>query len=42
MVEYKRLRENPARILEREIKPQEVYRNMKECNLEDNLEAQGW
>ena len=42
MVEYKNLRENSTIILEREIKPYEVYRNMKGCILETNFEGQGW
>ena len=46
MVEYKSLRENSTRIpereREREKKPQGVYRNMKGCILEANLEGQGW
>ena len=37
MVEYKTLRENSTSILEREIKPWTVYRNVKECILEANL-----
>ena len=42
MVEYKSLRENLTGILDREIKPEGVYRNMKGCILEANLEGQGW
>ena len=42
MVEYKNLRENSTSILEREIKPYEVYRNMKGSILETNFEGQGW
>ena len=42
MVEYKSFRDNSTSILEREIKPEGVYRNMKGCILEANLEGQGW
>ena len=41
-VEYKSLRENSTSILEREIKPYGVYRNMKGCMLGANLEGEGW
>ena len=40
MVEYKSLRENSASIRERD-KALGVYRNMKGCILEYNLEGQG-
>ena len=33
MVEYKKLRENSTSILEREIKPEGVYRNIKDVSL---------
>ena len=42
MVEYKSLRENSTSILERELKPKGVYRNMKGCILDANFEGQGW
>ena len=42
MVEYKTLRENSASVLEREIKPLGIYRNMNGCILKANLEGQGW
>ena len=42
MMEQKRLRENSTSILERDVKPEEVYENMKGCILEANLEGQGW
>ena len=42
MVEYKTLRENSTSIMERDIKPQGIYENMKGCLLEVNLEEQGW
>ena len=42
MVEYKTLRENSTSIMERDIKPQGIYGNMKGCLLEVNLEEQGW
>ena len=41
-MEYKSLRENSTSILEREIKSQGGYRNMKGCILEANVEGQGW
>ena len=36
------LKENLTSILERELKPNGVNRNMKGCILEANLEGQGW
>ena len=36
------LRENSTNILEREKKPQGIYKNMKGCILEAYLEGQGW
>ena len=42
MMEQKRLSENSTNILERDVKPERVYENMKGCVPEANLEGQVW